>query len=157
MVTTELCRKSFKNAGIRDWNALPESIREIEEKMAFKQKLRSKPNPDLYYVVEDTRKGATLLCRLRCNNPDLNHNLYIKNLCESPACECGHPSEMIEHYLMNCPMYDRVRRDAKNLLPTDSWNCRDLLHGSILKYDKDTNILMSKTVQQYIIATNRFK
>ena len=126
-------------------------------KTAFKQKLRSRPSPDRYYAVEDTRKGATLLCILRCNNPGLNHNLYIKNLCMSPACECGHPNETIEHYLMSCPLYDHARRDAKSLLPINSWNCRDLLHGSLIRYDNDTNILICKTIQQYIIATNCFK
>ena len=156
MINTELSRRSFKNAGIRDWNALPCSFREITEKKLFKRKLRTKPNPDPYYAVEDTRRGATLLCRLRCNNPDLNYNLYTKNLCESLACDCGHPSETIEHYMMNCPSYDRARRDARGLLPINSWNCRDLLHGSTIRYDNDTNILISKTVQKFIIATNRF-
>ena len=156
MVNTELYRQSFTVAGIRDWNALPETIKEIETKTAFKKRLRSRPLADPYYAIEDTRKGAILLCRLRCNNPDLNYNLYSKNLTESPACECGHEEETIEHYLLSCPLYDRARRDAKLLLPPNSWSCRDLLHGSRLRYDDVTNKLICRTVQQYIIATNRF-
>ena len=156
MVNTELYRQSFSVAGIRDWNALPESIKEIETKAAFKQKLRNKPSADPYYAIEDTRRGATLLCRLRCNNPDLNYNLFSKNLCESPACECGYREETIEHYLLSCQLYDRARRDAKLLLPINSWNCRDLLHGSQIRYDKNTNKLICKIVQKFIIATNRF-
>ena len=157
MVTTELCRRSFKNAGIRDWNALPESIRTIVDKTAFKKKLRCKPQPDPYYEIEDTRKGAILLCRMRCGNPDLNYNLYMRNLCESPSCECGEQNETIEHYLMDCPLYNRARQDAKNLLPANAWNCRDLLHGSKIRYDRNTNVLLSKTTQQFIISTNRFQ
>ena len=94
--------------------------------------------------------------------PILEYGDYIwsnltKNLCESPRCECGEQNEMIEHYLMDCPLYNRARQDAKNLLPVNAWNCRDLLHGSKIRYDKDTNILLSKTIQKFIIATNRFK
>ena len=155
--STELYRQSFRVAGIRDWNALPDGIREITLRSAFKRRIKCKPSPEFYYEIEDTRRGSILLSRLRCNNPDLNHNLYIKNLTESPACECGCTAETIDHYLIGCPLYDRPRRDAKMLLPADTWNTRDLLHGSSIRYNKETNTLICKTVQRYIIATNRFK
>ena len=157
MVNTELYRQSFKIAGIRDWNALPDGIKSITTKSAFKRKLKIRPSPDYYYGIEDTRKGAILLSRLRCNNPDLNYNLYHKNLTVSPKCECGFPDETVEHFLIGCPLYDRTRRDAKMLLPVNSWNTRDLLHGSTIRYDKETNILICKTAQKFIISTNRFK
>lgn len=31
----------------------------------------------------------------------------------SPACHCGHPSETIEHLMLACPAYDRLRREAR--------------------------------------------
>ena len=158
MVSTELCRTSFKHSGIRNWNALPHSMREANNKTVFK-KIRHRPLPDPFYQYEYNRKGGILLALLRCNNPDLNNNLYSRNLKDSGECECGFPTETIEHYLLNCQLYTTAREDAKMVCHIGSWNCRDLLHGSVtcIRYNQHDNELISKTVQQFILATNRFK
>ena len=131
MVTTELCRRSFKNAGIRDWNALPDSIRENEEKAEFKRKLRTKHNPDPYYSIEDTRKGAMLLCRLRCGNPDLNYNLFTRNLSVTPNCECGSAYETTEHCITKPDKMGRTYYQPT--LGTQETYCMDLEYAMTKK------------------------
>ena len=149
-------RNSFMNLSIRDWNCLPDSLRSIELRSAFKRKLRPKPNPDPYYQHELNRKAAIDLTRLRCDNANLNHNLFGRNLSETAACSCGDSDETVTHFLIECPLYQRARRDAVNLLPAGSWNTRDLLHGSKVRYNAETNKLISMTVQAFIQSTGRF-
>ena len=155
-VFTEQYRNSFKNQSIRDWNGLPDGLRSMEDNSAFKKRLRPKPNPDPYYQHEHNRRAAISLTRLRCGNANLNDNLFERNLSDTPACQCGSPNETVSHYLIQCPIYDRARDDARRLLPRGAWNTRDLLHGSKVRYDRETNKRIAITVQTFIEATGRF-
>ena len=119
-VKTELHRHSFKNQAIREWKALPNNLRQLDTRLAFKNKLRPKPSVDLYYQIENTSRSAINLARLRCGNANLNENLHCRNFKDSPICQCGQGNESTAHYLLHCPIYNRARDDARRVLPPRS-------------------------------------
>ena len=131
-------------------------MKDIESKELLKQQLRPRPSPETYYGIEDTRMGATNPCRLRCNNPNLNQNLFLRGMSDTHECSCGHPSETTGHFLLTCPKYARAWSDAQDLLPVGAWNERDLLVGSSIRYSTEENLRLCKITQQYIQATGRF-
>ena len=52
------------------------------------------------------RKQVILLSRLHTGHCHLNQYLHRFNIIETPECECGEEKETIEHYLLNCELYD---------------------------------------------------
>ena len=68
------------------------------------------------------------------------------------ACDCGHPSQTVEHYLMNCPRFNHAREDASRELPIV-----ETCMVQKIRYDNEMNKLIGMTVQKFIVATNRFK
>ena len=151
MCHTKLCKGSFRLAG----NSLTDDIRSSTSKNAFKVKVRAKPNPDSYYNLEAERIAGINHTRLRTGNCNLNENLYARNLVDSPECSCGHQTESVNHYLLDCPNYLRARTDAKCHVP-GAWNGKDLIVGSKIRYTPEENIAISRTVQMYISTTGRF-
>ena len=114
MARTELCRMSFRSQCVRDWNKLPDSTRTAESKLKFKAILQKKPSPPDYYGIELKRISSINLARLRCGNANLNYNLFLRNLRDTPTCECGDGDETIAHYLLHCQCFNRARHDAKD-------------------------------------------
>ena len=73
---------------IRDWNALPEEIRNSDSLSSLKLKLvgqRSKPPS--YYIYGD-RKAQILHTRLRLECSILSSHLCKKNIIDSSLCSC---------------------------------------------------------------------
>ena len=102
------------------------------------------------------RLSSVNLSRIRCGNSDLNANLHRRNLCDSPLCACGTDEETESHYLLECPLYARLRADAILEVPVGSWNTRDLLHGSKIRYTEEENRTISMTIQKFISSSRRF-
>ena len=40
---------------------------------------------------------------------NLNYHLHQRNLCENPACSCGHSVEDPDHYFLFCNQYRPIR------------------------------------------------
>ena len=82
---------SFLPSTIRDWNSLPLDTRNSEFLASFKRKLNSRITrtfvPKYYYT--GNRKLQVLHTRLRTNCSSLNHDLFLKNITDSPLCRCG--------------------------------------------------------------------
>ena len=55
------------------------------------------------------RKQVILLSQLRIEHCHLNQYLHEFNIIETPECECDGEKEIIEHYLLNCELYDEER------------------------------------------------
>ncbi|XP_029673637.1 uncharacterized protein LOC115241844 [Formica exsecta] len=55
------------------------------------------------------REEIVTACRIRSNHYNLHASLYRCNIISSPACECGHPSQDINHTLWICPRHQDHR------------------------------------------------
>jgi hypothetical protein len=99
---------------------------------------------DKIYKSIARRNDVAQIARLRTGHCSLNQYLHRFGIEESPTCECN--SEVIEtvdHYLINCPKYDRQRHKLiKNVGIGGMWvekllgNTSSVKHT--LEYIKDT-------------------
>ena len=64
--------------------------------------------PKLYDALKQ-RKHVVWISRLRTGHCHLNQYLHRFNIVENPECECGAERETVEHYLLNCELYDEER------------------------------------------------
>ena len=125
-----------------------------DSKLKFKRLIQHRPSPPTYYGLEWNRTTNINLARLRCGNPNLNMNLYLRNMADIPTCDCGVADETIPHFLLHCTRYDQGRRDVKRELPNDIWYTDVILHGSEQRYVTGENSRLNKIVQHFIEATN---
>lgn len=72
---------------------------------------RSTPSDKFQTLVKGvTRKQAAVLYQLRCGHIPLNYHLHRIGKAASPACEkCGHRSETVLHFLLQCPAHKQAR------------------------------------------------
>ena len=51
---------------------------------------------------------------------DLNSDLFNRHLSDNIPCVCTSPEEDANHYLLNCPLYENVRKLTHNVFK-HSW------------------------------------
>ena len=122
----------------------------------FKELIKPKRKkvPVHYYLGE--RKERIELCRMRNRNSNLNNNLYLLNLSQTPLCECG-DVETVHHYLLRCMNYILQRAEMFRELPeTDDIDANLLMSGSPVLSDDD-NKTLTLAVLKYIKDTCRFE
>ena len=103
---SELYYKSFLPSVIREWNELPQSIRDSTTLSTFKYRLDStsrESKPPSYYF-EGSRLGQIYHARLRTGCSSLNQHLVSKNIINNSLCVCG-SVESTNHYFLNCTIY----------------------------------------------------
>ena len=93
------------------------------------------------------RKQVVLLSRLRTGHCHLNQYLHRFNIIETPECECGGEIETVEHYLLNCELYEEERDTLRRIVGAQG------MRPSILLGD---NQIIQNTMD-YIEKTGRFK
>ena len=80
---TALYYNSFLPPVVRDWNNIPDDLRNVDSVVAFKNGLsRDKPIVPKHYLFGN-RKEQILYTRLRTNCSVLNYDLYMKNIIDS--------------------------------------------------------------------------
>ena len=104
---------------------------------------------------EITRNSSIILARIRCDNPDLNANLFSRCMAASPACSCGAAMETSEHYLFKCSNYNDQRNKILNSPNRLYFNLSTIKYGSTLLKGDNVDSFFN-AVQNYIIETNRF-
>lgn len=62
-----------------------------------------------YAGIDFERETIIALIRIRSNHYNLNYSLHRCNIVESPACECGAPSQDINHVLWDRVLYREHR------------------------------------------------
>ena len=102
--------------------------------------------PTLYGALQQ-RKHAVLIARLRTGHCHLNEYLYRFNIIETPECECGAEKETVDHFLLNCELYDEERDELRRRVRAQGMGISVLLGD---------NELIRDTVE-YIEKTGRFK
>jgi len=102
--------------------------------------------PELYGALQQ-RKHVVYITRLRTGHCHLNDYLYRFNIIETPECECGAEKETVDHYLLNCELYDEERHVLRKKVGAQG------MKTSVLLGD---NKIIQDTVE-YIEKTGRFK
>ncbi len=93
------------------------------------------------------RKQVVLLSRLRTGHCHLNQYLHRFNIIETPECKCGGEKETVEHYLLNCELYDEERDVLRRRVGAQG------MRPSILLGDSQT----IQHTMDYIEKMGRFK
>ena len=93
--------------------------------------------------------------RIRNNCSNLNNDLYLNHLCDSPTYRCGFIREDADHFFFNCPNYTNERvtlfNEIQNCLPI---NTELLFVNDSLTDQENTSIFIA--VLTYIKNTGRF-
>ena len=66
-----------------------------------------------FYNSIPSRNTATTLARLRTGHCGLNYYLHRFNLARTPYCSCGYAKETVEHYLLECRLYYKERKELR--------------------------------------------
>ena len=160
-----LFQNSFIPSTTHLWNKLPLSVRQSNHS-SFKRLINEHfglPRPP-EYLTFGSKRNNSLHTRLRLQSSKLNSHLYKLKLVDSPSCSCGHPSETVEHFILDCILYDNIRRTLItdissilqsnfNLLPKRR-QLKILLHGHHLSQTSGREVASS--FQKYISNSHRF-
>ena len=153
---TALYSNSFLPSTVREWNNLSPEARQIDTVNSFKHFLNRERErvPKHFYI--GNRRGQMLHTRLRKNCSGLNNGLFLKNIVESPLCQCGR-IENAYHYIFECPLYTQQRLSLFNSLSLHhNLSLNFVLFGETSLSDESNASLFEK-VQKYIIDTKRFE
>ena len=151
---TNLYYNSFLPATIRDWNNLPQEVRQADSIQSFKTFLNSNTRLPPPHYGAGTRLGQILHTRLRLECSPLNEHLYRRNLVNSPLCSCGE-IENTTHFIFNCPLYSVPRQTYLAEL-TQHCTLKDLLYGKE-GVNSTVNEDVFVRVQNFIIHSKKFK
>ena len=152
---TSQYQRSFLPSAVRLWNSLQLDTRASQSRQELKAKLQPRRTPMFAASIEVTRWSSILLSRLRCGNPDLNHNLFSRLMKDDPSCACGAPQETIKHYLFDCSLYSEARSKIINSHNYLYFNINTIMHGCELLTGADDDDFQT-AVQNFIIDTRRF-
>ena len=153
---TSLYSNSFLPSTVRDWNNLTPAARQVDSLNMFKQFLNRDREKVPKYFYSGSRRGQLLHTRLRTNCSSLCNDLFLKNITESPLCQCGR-IENAYHFFFDCPLYARQCIELfTSLSQHHNLKLNLLLFGDALQSD-DINSSIFEKVQKYIIDTKRFE
>ena len=159
--------RSYFPAAIRKWNLLPSTLRNIQCRFDFARQVWQRfgaPEQPLLHL-HGTKAGNIHHARLRIGHSTLNAHLFQiqHHGTSSPSCECGHPREDTNHYILGSPLYKNHRTklfnaiklvipNFENLSTTRKMNL--LLFGESLNKHQET--IIAYHFQTFIIRTCRF-
>ena len=153
---TQLYYNSFLPSAVREWNGLPQDVRDLNSFGAFKRKLNADNTKPHSYFSSGSRLGQIYHARLRTHCSSLNEHLFTKSIVDSPLCVCGEV-ENTHHYLFDCIRYDHLRRE---LLNTVSHYCEPTVNTILFGNPALTSTLNQNifiAVQDYLIKSKRFQ
>lgn len=150
---TALYSNYFLPATVRSWNLLPSSVKTSPSISAFKNSFHDRDIKKPIYFYAGKRLGQILHARLRMQC-SLNLHLFVKNIIDSPNCQCG-AIESTTHYLFHCARFTRVRQQYLHFI-NPTYTEEILLNGSEYLSD-DQNEQLFLAVQAYILSSRRFE
>ena len=105
---TTLYHNSFLPSFVRAWNEVPEEAKLSDSINTFKCFLKQDKSriPKHFYVGK--RQAQILHTRLRTNYSTLNLDLFMRNISDSPLCQCG-SVENAQHFFFHCRNYHALR------------------------------------------------
>ena len=144
-------------SAINNWNNLQAPLRQCESFSSFCYTLKNQSvNKVPNYFNYGKRKVSIIHARLRNFCSDLNQDLYVNHLRDSPICSCLKGAETAEHFFFQCEHYTQQRirlfRETQEFHPL---NANMLLKGKNT-LTENHNIRLFQSVQTYIHSTGRF-
>ena len=122
---TTLYHKSFFPLTCAQWNKLPNTTQHLKHNSFKKKQLCEQlglPDPPLYNTFGSKIENV-LHARLIMEMTHLNSHLFIVKKTVSPSCSCGHRSETINHFVLQCPYYKEQRESLfQNISPISKTN-----------------------------------
>ena len=105
LIHRESFSKSYFPKTIRDWNKLPNDVKQSQCLNIFKTRIRSLYEPLVQNKLYSYGHGLSKVnhCRIRLGLSHLNFHLHRYNLVDSPSCsnpDCGGTTESEEHYFL---------------------------------------------------------
>lgn len=153
---TQLYYNSFLPSAVRDWNELPEHIRNLPSINTFKNGLNSDITKKPSYYFAGKRLGQIYHSRLRTNCSSLKKHLFSKNIVESPLCVCR-AVEDTNHFLFHCERFYNLRQELFNkIIHICQPTINILLFGSEQLSDTE-NRQIFLAVQEFLVKTKRFE
>ena len=151
---TNLYRDSFIPKTSKDWNNLPENVKQTQSLREFR-KLLDRDNilvPNYYFF--GIRKSQIMHVRFRLQCSSLEYDLYKNHISDNDLCTYCNTPETAKHYLLHCKKYNNVR--AQSLSALNVAVNIDILCKGCPMYDDTTNRNIFSAVQEYIRLTKRF-
>ena len=146
---------TFDYCAVRAWNNVHEEAKHSDSINTFKGFLNKDKShiPKHFYV--GNRKAQILHTRLRTNCSSLNLDLFIKNISDSPLCQCG-SVENAQHYFFHCRKYQVQRSELMNIVSQyQTPSLTILLYGNnSLSYE--INTIIFEKVHKFILDSKRF-
>ena len=152
---TSLYSNSFLPSVIRQWNELPNDIKQATSVRSLKSHLdRDHQQPPKYYNY-GKRKEQILHTRLRLNCSSLNHHLFSKNIIDDPHCTCG-DIESTSHFLLYCNNYSVIRQELVRAVSNIATPSLKLLLYGDTNLTQHENETIFKHVQKFVVSSKRF-
>lgn len=122
-------RQEFNALTKREWKKQWTDSKRYDKLNRLDPKLPSKA---FLTLIKDLPKAvSSLLIQLRTGHIGLNKHLFRINRSESPNCEhCPGTSELVHHYLMECPRYIHQRHRLRRALRREANDMAFLLNNS---------------------------
>ena len=147
---TETFKKSFIPSTVKLYNSLDVNNRNL----AFCSSLMKNTKSQLFYYGK--RVNNLKHCQLRMQCSKLNFHLFLLHVRSSFECVCGNNREDVNHYLLQCPLYNQARaimfNEINEIGVTITVN--NLLYGSDTA-DTATNHRLFDAVHLFIESTER--
>ena len=138
-------QRSFIPDTTRLWNRLPQFIRASSSPATFKKTLTKHTGvtaPPTYYSIGN-KTGNTLHTQLRTGTLPLNAFLFQTQKTEAPHCPCGFRQEDTTHFILHCPLYERLRGElfttTSHITNTDFRNKQPLIKLQTLLHGHNLN------------------
>ena len=150
---TETFRASYFPCSIQLWNALPQSVKNIDSQ--FKCKLNNSKRVKNQYFDLGDRKINTILGSIRLRCSQLNDDLTRNNILNNNKCVCG-SIETASHYFFDCKLYTNERIILYNQTTFVELSLPFILNGNI-NQNLQHNKHLHAAVSTFINSSNRFK
>ena len=101
------------------------------------------------------RKSQILLIRLRTKCSSLNFDLFVKNIADSPLCQCG-SIESAQHFFFHCTFYQAQRNELMNAISPYQQRCLNLFLFGDLSLSQEINKIILEHVYKFITSSKCF-
>ena len=152
---TNQYNNSFLPSTIRDWNNLPVEAKQANTLSSFKYFLKKEKKQVPKYYYHGNRKSQILHTRLRTGCSSLNLDLFLKNITDTPLCNCG-SIENAQHYFFHCRFFQQQRTLLLNEIRIYGTPTLDILLYGDPSLSHEINQTIFHHVHRYILTTQRF-
>lgn len=146
---------SFLPTVVREWNNLSEETKQAESVNLFKYRINQGKTLVPKHFYAGNRKLQMLHARLRTKCSSLNHDLFVKNIVDSPLCRCGE-IENTNHFFFHCSFYNDQRRELIRCVSQQAIISLDILLLGDNSLSHQSNVQIVEAVHKYISGTKRF-